>query len=1208
MKSLLLPTMPTTADATAREGKYGTPPPDTEVGAELQAQLADTDARLADALNRLAFREAEIAALAPDGAASPRRPVLMARIAELEQASASRESELQDLKSIAKAREAELARTKAKLKELEKSAHLREAELGKARAKLKLREVELVQARGKLKAREPEPGKAKAMLEVHEPEPVKAKAKPKAREPELAQAKTKLESREPQRGPARPTRLWKVVRKSALAAGKSLGIARKADTERQNLSRHIELLAASELFDRTWYLAAYPDVAASGIEPAEHYLRYGAGEGRDPGPRFSTRQYLNRHSDVARAGMNPLVHYLSFGLEERRAIFAAERRERGKAKPKLDAREPERGKAKPKLGAREPERGQPVRSTRLWKVVRKSVLAAGKSLGIARKGDAKREALRRHIELLTTSELFDGNWYLAAYPDVAASGINPAQHYLRYGAAEGRDAGPRFSTSKYLKRYPDVARAGMNPLLHYLEFGLDEQRAIFAANGNAAVKKASAVKLPRRPALEPEPALGAAKVFSLPPLPREELAWIRHEALCRREGRTTLELNDTILGWLPHSAPMVGTDSFASLPLLGAAALFCRMTGLGDAEALSSFEADAEYALPAADLRGVPLARHFLPSAGPLDLADAWFASGRDLRLRFAKPTPVLRFFQWDRQAGRIVLLSEAHVRASNGLADLPTVNPLLPILIAASDTEGVLEGLFLLPFPSLCRGGFHHGELLARDGGSLMDRLLALSASLAERWLTGDQGAFTIGRIDVDLTNARGSEIIFSRTIQLWLDSCFDVRCRPINGSAIADERARRYLEERLRGVAEEAEALSEREQYASHALQLGAVAIPSLQAMVARGAPPLGSAGLGASILVDASTGKPQCLLDLARLEAGLIENQGTDGATSPKVIPLREQASQAHQPASIHTAHGFALALATCNDRAARIEHFGPVTRLAKSGRPNQNPSASPEISVLCPYWSDERRFAAFLDSLRLQTNVTNLEVIVTSASLRTESGTSLEDLVRRFFPDGNVMSCADGTPPGTRLNHMAERARCDLLLVAAGVLVHDPTTLATLRRFAKEKKAATVGCVLRSVAAAGAVRLAHSHCAGFYPAGKEEPEGVVAYLARLDSPVPLGSSPYPIAANSPPLFMIRKASWRDLGGFDETLSELATVAVDFAVRATTRGYVHLCTPALTATVIDEAVAVTPKTISLPSATPRLSWRDAAARSVIVRTLVT
>ncbi len=45
-------------------------------------------------------------------------------------------------------------------------------------------------------------------------------------------------------------------------------------------------MESSVLFDRAWYLAQYPDVAESGIDPVEHYLRWGVAEGRSPGPEF----------------------------------------------------------------------------------------------------------------------------------------------------------------------------------------------------------------------------------------------------------------------------------------------------------------------------------------------------------------------------------------------------------------------------------------------------------------------------------------------------------------------------------------------------------------------------------------------------------------------------------------------------------------------------------------------------------------------------------------------------------------------------------------------------------------------------------------------------------------------------------------------------------------------------------------------------------
>src|SRR5690606_15818953 len=80
-----------------------------------------------------------------------------------------------------------------------------------------------------------------------------------------------------------------------------------------HLRRHRDLRAAvalireSALFDREWYLVQNKDVANSGLDPAWHYLEYGAREGRDPSPGFSTKWYLQRYRDVRESGINPLV-------------------------------------------------------------------------------------------------------------------------------------------------------------------------------------------------------------------------------------------------------------------------------------------------------------------------------------------------------------------------------------------------------------------------------------------------------------------------------------------------------------------------------------------------------------------------------------------------------------------------------------------------------------------------------------------------------------------------------------------------------------------------------------------------------------------------------------------------------------------------------------------------------------------------------------
>lgn len=69
-----------------------------------------------------------------------------------------------------------------------------------------------------------------------------------------------------------------------------------------------------------WYNTTYPDVALAGLEPAEHYLRFGALLGRRPQPGFDTRYYQDTNPDVVESGLNPLVHYVLYGKSEGRLI------------------------------------------------------------------------------------------------------------------------------------------------------------------------------------------------------------------------------------------------------------------------------------------------------------------------------------------------------------------------------------------------------------------------------------------------------------------------------------------------------------------------------------------------------------------------------------------------------------------------------------------------------------------------------------------------------------------------------------------------------------------------------------------------------------------------------------------------------------------------------------------------------------------------
>ena len=68
-------------------------------------------------------------------------------------------------------------------------------------------------------------------------------------------------------------------------------------------------------------------------------------------------------------------------------------------------------------------------------------------------------------ELIRTSGLFDPVWYLERYPDVAAAGFDPLEHFYSHGGVEGRRASPEFDSRWYTLHYPDAAASSLHPLV-----------------------------------------------------------------------------------------------------------------------------------------------------------------------------------------------------------------------------------------------------------------------------------------------------------------------------------------------------------------------------------------------------------------------------------------------------------------------------------------------------------------------------------------------------------------------------------------------------------------------------------------------------------------------------------------------------------------------------------------------------------------------
>jgi hypothetical protein len=80
-------------------------------------------------------------------------------------------------------------------------------------------------------------------------------------------------------------------------------------------------------------------------------------------------------------------------------------------------------------------------------------------------------AQNKDERLIRSSGLFDPEWYLATYPDLAGSGISPLRHFVRHGAMEGRNPSANFDCSAYRRSHPEAELQHVNPLAHAIRTG-----------------------------------------------------------------------------------------------------------------------------------------------------------------------------------------------------------------------------------------------------------------------------------------------------------------------------------------------------------------------------------------------------------------------------------------------------------------------------------------------------------------------------------------------------------------------------------------------------------------------------------------------------------------------------------------------------------------------------------------------------------------
>lgn len=190
-------------------------------------------------------------------------------------------------------------------------------------------------------------------------------------------------------------------------------------------------------FDPGWFRARY---AVSGPNAFVSYLQNPVQRLAYPSPLFAPRWYCRRYS--LGPSDNPLLDFLAHG----------------------DDRDP-----------------HPLFDTRYLRD-QDATLGTG---NVAQNYvlDPRKFRLRSH-------PLFDGGWYLDRNPDVAAAGVNPLEHYLRFGHLEGRDPNRIFNVRWYRQTYfSRRVRSKIEPLTSYVTRGYSQGR--LPAPGLQALAKAS---------------------------------------------------------------------------------------------------------------------------------------------------------------------------------------------------------------------------------------------------------------------------------------------------------------------------------------------------------------------------------------------------------------------------------------------------------------------------------------------------------------------------------------------------------------------------------------------------------------------------------------------------------------------------------------------------------------------------------------------
>lgn len=185
----------------------------------------------------------------------------------------------------------------------------------------------------------------------------------------------------------------------------------------------------SGLFDNDFYQSQNLDVFKSGVDPLMHFIQFGAAENRNPNSVFDTKFYKSQMNENEIGFLNPLYHYICIGRDK--GFLTAS--DRSVSDLVFNLSELQEG---------------------IYKSIQDRSLE-----------------YQNTYKLIHHSGLFDREFYLKTYEDVADAKVDPLMHYIDCGVQENRHPSEGFNTLFYQSQMSKEDRSRFNPIEHYILIG-----------------------------------------------------------------------------------------------------------------------------------------------------------------------------------------------------------------------------------------------------------------------------------------------------------------------------------------------------------------------------------------------------------------------------------------------------------------------------------------------------------------------------------------------------------------------------------------------------------------------------------------------------------------------------------------------------------------------------------------------------------------